>query len=59
MAKRRIDMRLISETPVTTYRHPSGAPVKKRVQYLCQVQTLHLRLFMKNGVWMCETVSPK
>ena len=39
MAKRRLDMGLISETPVTTYRHPSGAPIKKRMQYLCRVQT--------------------
>ena len=54
MAKRRIDMGLISETPVTTYRHPSGAPVKKRMQYLCRVQTLRRRLFMKNGVWKME-----
>ena len=50
-------MGLISETPVTTYRHPSGAPVKKRMQYLCRVQTppsesLHEKWSLENGdVW--------
>jgi len=50
-------MGLISETPVTTYHHSSGAPVKKRMQYLCRVQTppaeaLHEKWSLENGdVW--------